>query len=225
MVRTGACFYEVWPLNHAHTDRIMGALDQRNIIRWQVSAWRAGERLPMYVVLNAPYRVTNTDIHTAMARYGDVNIVKQQKYRQWPSISNGHRSVSYKKVHTPVPGHIKVKGATLTVRVYERLQIRVPSPADHVLQPNGVLTPPDFVLQPNGDYEPPGPWCAPLAALAKGKGKKQHKHHKPSGAAQPSLPPHPHPPSTTQPPPPPIPPTPHPIPPTTTTTTSPPPPT
>ena len=118
MVRTGACFYEVWPLNHAHTDRIMGALDQRNIIRWQVSARRAGERLPMYVVLNAPYRVTNTDIHTAMARYGDVNIVKQQKYRQWPSISNGHRSVSYKKVHTPVPGHIKVKGATLTVRVY-----------------------------------------------------------------------------------------------------------
>ena len=66
----------------AATDRIMGALDRKNIIRWQVSARRAGERLPMYVVLNAPYRVTNTDIHTAMARYGDVNIVKQQKYRQ-----------------------------------------------------------------------------------------------------------------------------------------------
>ena len=32
MVRTGACFYEVWPLNHAHTERIMGALDQRTII-------------------------------------------------------------------------------------------------------------------------------------------------------------------------------------------------
>ena len=43
-------------------------------------------------------------------------MVKQQKYKQWPTIS--HRSVSFKKVNTPVPGHIKVKGATLTIRVY-----------------------------------------------------------------------------------------------------------
>ena len=54
LVRTGACFHEVWPQKPSHTERILGALDGTTILRWQVSARRVGERLPMYVVLNDP---------------------------------------------------------------------------------------------------------------------------------------------------------------------------
>ena len=48
--------------------------------------------------------------------------VREQKYKLWPTISNGHRSISYKKVSVPIPGQIKIKGATLTVRVYGEIK-------------------------------------------------------------------------------------------------------
>ena len=122
MVRTGACYHEVWTQKHQQAVRLVEILDGKTILRWRVCARRLGERLPMYVVLNAPWRVTNTDINTAMARYGVVNAVREQKYKLWPTISNGHRSVSYKKVSVPIPGQIKIKGATLTVRVYGEIE-------------------------------------------------------------------------------------------------------
>ena len=53
LVRTGACYHEAWPESPTETDRVIEALNGKTILRWQVSAKRAGERLPMYIVLNA----------------------------------------------------------------------------------------------------------------------------------------------------------------------------
>ena len=117
-VRTGACFYQVRAGSLQQTETIVEALHNQLFLTWTISARKQGERVPMYVVLNAPFQITNTDITEALSLYGEVKTVREQKYRQWPSISNGHRSVSLAKITTPLPGNIKIKGCNLIVRQY-----------------------------------------------------------------------------------------------------------
>ena len=117
-VRTGACFYQVRAGSFRQTARIVEALHNQPLLTWSISARKQGEREPMYVVLNAPFQITNMDINTALSTYGEVKNVREQKFRQWPSISNGHRSVSFVKVRVPLPGNIRIKGINLIVRAY-----------------------------------------------------------------------------------------------------------
>ena len=63
MVWTGACFHEVRGQNFRQVDRIVDTLHGKQIRTWTISARKAGERLPMYVVLNALFRITNADIY------------------------------------------------------------------------------------------------------------------------------------------------------------------
>ena len=117
-VRTGACFYQVRAGSLQQTETIVEALHNQLLLTWTISARKQGERVPMYVVLNAPFQITNMDITKALSPYGEVKTVREQKYKQWPSISNGHRSVSLAKISTPLPGNIKIKGCNLIVRQY-----------------------------------------------------------------------------------------------------------
>ena len=80
-VRTGACFHQVRAQNVRQVERVVDALHGKQIRSWKISARKAGERLPMYVVLNAPFHISNADVHAAMLPYGEVKMVKEQKYR------------------------------------------------------------------------------------------------------------------------------------------------
>ena len=118
MVRTGACYYDIRLKDQKEVDQIVQCIHGRRVKTYTVSARKAGERLPMYVVLNAPFRILNSDIHAAMSQYGEVKEVSEQKYRQWPGISNGHRNVTYTKVAKPLPSLLALKGTRLRVRAF-----------------------------------------------------------------------------------------------------------
>ena len=118
MVRTGACYYDVRVGDQKNVEQVAQCLHGVRVKTFTVSARKAGERLPMYVVLSAPFRLLNSDIHAAMSQYGEVRSVTEQKYRQWPSVSNGHHSVTFTKVTKPLPSMLALKGARLRVRAY-----------------------------------------------------------------------------------------------------------
>ena len=91
-------------------------LDEKSLRDWKVSPRKAVKDL--YIVLSVSFHISNEDIKDEMSKYGEVSEVREQTYRQWPSVANGHRTVSYKKVSAPIPEHTSIKGVRVVIRKF-----------------------------------------------------------------------------------------------------------
>ena len=56
---------------------------------------RKVDRGPLYIALNVPFSTSNEQVGEEMGKYGEVKEVREQEYRKWSGIANGHRTISF----------------------------------------------------------------------------------------------------------------------------------
>ena len=80
------------------TEGVVLKLQGMSIQEWTVSA-RKVDRGPLYIALNVPFSISNEQVGEEMGKYGEVKEVREQEYRKWSGIANGHRTISFQKIN------------------------------------------------------------------------------------------------------------------------------